>query len=101
MPATPAALPPWPHYQLTSTAEGAVTITGPAAPAPQPTREAAVHAVAALATRTLRPPRPVRATAEDADGTRWALHIHPDGTATPDPDQPGPQPPTRKRGRRT
>ncbi|MGF3140997.1 hypothetical protein [Streptomyces diastaticus] len=97
----PPALPPWPHYQLTSTPEGTVTITGPAAPAPQPTREAAVRAVGALAARTLRPPRPVRATAKDADGTRWALHIHPDGTAVPDPDHPDPQPPARKRGRRS
>ncbi|MEU1121953.1 MULTISPECIES: hypothetical protein [unclassified Streptomyces] len=75
-------VPRWPLYRLTAGPDGAVVITGPAAPAhPLADRAASVEAVAALAA-VLTPPRPVRAEAHDADGTVWPLLIHPDGTVS-------------------
>ncbi|MEV0926876.1 hypothetical protein AB0I99_17420 [Streptomyces spongiicola] len=75
-------VPAWPHYKLTADQGGAVTITGPAAPKYIfPDRASAVDAVAQLAA-VLRPPRPVRAEAVDADGTAWPVTIAPDSTVT-------------------
>lgn len=81
---TTTVVPQWPLYRLTA-ADNAVTITGPAADTgPYPDRDSALAAVAALAS-TLRPPRPVRAQAADAEGRAvWPLLVHPDGTVTED-----------------
>ncbi|MFJ2561316.1 MULTISPECIES: hypothetical protein [unclassified Streptomyces] len=90
-----ARVPPWPLYRLTAEESGTVTVTGPAAPGePHPDRAAAVTAVAAIAAG-LTPPRPVRAQAQDLDGTLWPLIIGPDGTAAEDGA------PTRPRRTRT
>ncbi|MFJ2477193.1 hypothetical protein ACIOWI_30175 [Streptomyces sp. NPDC087659] len=75
-------VPAWPLYKLTADQDGTVTISGPAAPKYTfPNRASAVDAVAQLAA-VLRPPRPVRAEAVDADGTAWPVTIDPDGTVT-------------------
>ncbi|WP_329468711.1 hypothetical protein [Streptomyces sp. NBC_01431] len=80
--ATPDQVPAWPLYELRADDDGTVTLTGPAAtPGPYPGRTEALAAAAALAARHLRPPRAVRATAIDADGTEWPLIIATDGTA--------------------
>ncbi|MFF5893937.1 hypothetical protein ACFY72_34985 [Streptomyces globisporus] len=77
-------VPQWPLYRLTAD-DDQVTVTGPGAHScPYPTRDDALAAVAVLAA-TLRPPRPVRAQAADADGrTVWPLLVHPNGTVTED-----------------
>ncbi|WBB62020.1 hypothetical protein O7599_05625 [Streptomyces sp. WMMC500] len=80
---TTEKVPPWPLYRLTAHQEGAVTIAGPAVPhGPYPSRAHALQAVADIASRTLRPPRPVRVEALDVDGTAWPLLAHPDGTVS-------------------